>query len=420
MDFAQHYTNARCGDQVSPMRVPKSKMPFFGMLAQSGLARFANQMSAVVYGWGMLQETGSSFASGLILASSLAALTVGTLFAGRLIARFGSRQVVLWGNWVSFAAALAIAFCFTAGVANPMFVAFIAALGAILDGPAGIASETNYPKIARIGRVDLMRLNAFDDGLDHVATLIAPACGAAVIALVSVTGATWVLAVLGFLAAGMVIVALPAFKHTTEVANASLRMAYDHLMSDTLLLRLTVLFCAVIAIFASVEFMILPRAIKDAGLEAATLASVLFGIGIGGIGGALLAAPVSRILQLSLLVALVFALLAASVTVMAVADTPTAFVTSGVLAGLGSGLISAPVNTLLQTRPPSNVRADVQSLIGALSVAATPAALLLSAWLADVVPIKIIVIVSAFCLMALSLLAAFWLANANSTEPAES
>jgi hypothetical protein len=420
MGFAQHHATALCGDQVITMRLPKTKMPFFGMLAQSGLARFANQMSAVVYGWGMLQETGSSFASGLILASSLAALTIGTLFAGRLIARFGSRQVVLWGNWVSFAAALAIAFCFTAGVANPILVAFIAALGAILDGPAGIASETNYPKIARIGRVDLMRLNSFDDGLDHVATLIAPACGAAVIAIVSVTGATWVLAVLGFLAAVLVILALPAFKHTPKAANASLRMAYDHLMGDSLLFRLTVLFCAVIAIFASVEFMILPRAIKDAGLEAATLASVLFGIGIGGIGGALLAAPVSRILQLSWLVALVFALLAASVTVMAVADTPTVFVASGVLAGLGSGLISAPVNTLLQTRPPSSVRADVQSLIGALSVAATPAALLLSAWLADVVPIKIIVIISAVCLMALSLLAAFWLSNANSTEPAES
>jgi predicted MFS family arabinose efflux permease len=190
-------------------------------------------------------------------------------------------------------------------------------------------------------------------------------------------------------------------------------MAFQYLAADALLLRLTVLFCAVIAIFASVELMILPRAIKEAGLEAATLASVLFGIGAGGIGGALLAMPFSRLLRLSSLVALVFALLAAAVTVMAVADSPFVFVASGVLAGLGSGLISAPVNTLLQTRPPSTLRANVQSLVGALSVAATPAALLLSAWLADVVQIQIIVIVSAVCLIALSLLAAFWLSKAK-------
>jgi MFS family permease len=395
------------------MRIPKTKTPLFGLLAQSGLARFANQMSAVVYGWGMLQETGSSLASGLIMASSIGAAMIGTLFAGRLIARFGSRPLVLWGNWVSCGAALAIAYCFTAGLADPMLVALIAAIGAILDGPAAVASETNYPKIARIGRVDLMRFNAWDDGLDHGATLVAPALGAAVIAAVSVSGATWLLVILGFFAAGLVTLALPAFKGASETGNASLRMAFEYLKADTLLFRLTILFCAVIAIFASVELTILPRAIKEAGLAAATLASVLFGIGAGGIGGALLAAPTSRCLQLSSLVALVFALLAASVTIMAFAHTTALFVASGVLAGLGSGLISAPVSTLLQTRPPSALRADVQSLVGALSVAATPASLLLTAWLADAVQIQNIVIVSAACLIALTMLAAFWLSNAK-------
>lgn len=40
-----------------------------GLLAQSGHARLSDQMAAIVYGWGLLKETGSSVTSGLVMAA---------------------------------------------------------------------------------------------------------------------------------------------------------------------------------------------------------------------------------------------------------------------------------------------------------------------------------------------------------------
>jgi MFS family permease len=390
------------------MRLPHTRIPIYGMLLQSGMARLSDQMSAVVYGWGFLQETGSSLASGIIMASSLIALVIGTLFAGRLIAAFGARRIVLWGNWVSCIAAAMIALCFALGFAGPILVAVIAALGAVLDGPAGIASETNYPAIARMGRFDLMRFNALDDSLDHGASLIAPALGAGAIAAVSVSGAMWFLAGLGLMAAMLSTAVLPAFKSDPKAASVSLRSAYEYLRSDAILFRLTVLFCAVIAIFVSVELVLLPRAISEAGLSSGTLASVLFGAGFGGLGGASAANAVSRRVALPYLAGLVFALLGAGIAIMAFAGTATAFCTSGLLAGAGSGLISAPVATLLQTRPPAALRADVQALAASLSLAATPITVLFYAVLADALDIAVLLAGSAGLMGALTIVAVLW------------
>ena len=48
-----------------------------GLLTQSGLARLADQMAAIVYGWGLLNDSGSSTSGAMVMAASFAALVIG-------------------------------------------------------------------------------------------------------------------------------------------------------------------------------------------------------------------------------------------------------------------------------------------------------------------------------------------------------
>jgi predicted MFS family arabinose efflux permease len=367
------------------MQLPKSRLPVVGLLAQSALARLAVQMAAVVYGWGMLKETGSSFSASLIMAASLAALIFGTMFAGRLIARFGAHQIALTGTWLSCVAAFAIAILFSCGLASPYVIAVIAALGMILDGPAAVATETNYPEIARIGGVNLTRLNALDDALDNSATLVAPAAGAALIAGTSVSVALYALALLGALTALILTFALPRFRIPHHASAAGISKAFHFIRTDRLLFPMTVLLCSMLAIFWALELVILPRAISEAGNGPGTLAASLFAAGVGGLSGAVLSGILANKIRIATLVPLAFAMLAASAALLLLLPAIAPLIASGYLMGLASGLIMAPVTTLYQTRPPKFLRADVQSLSAALVLSATPAALLTSGILIDLV-----------------------------------
>ena len=131
------------------MKLVRARWPIVGLMIQSGFARCANQMAEIVYGWAIQQQTGSGLAAGFVMAASVGALVVGTLFAGRIVARWGVRRVALSGAWVSALSACVIASLFAAGHADPLTIAAVAALGAVLDGPATTAVEPNLPAVAR-------------------------------------------------------------------------------------------------------------------------------------------------------------------------------------------------------------------------------------------------------------------------------
>lgn len=401
------------------LRVASTRTPMIGLLTQSALARLSDQMAAVVYGWGLLEETGNSQASSLVIAASLGALVIGTLFAGRLIALFGARRVALAGVWTSVAAAFAIALLFLDGFSNPVVVAAIVALGAILDGPAGIATETNYPEIARIARFDLVRLNAIDDGLDHAAGLVAPAAGAALVALHGVTAGALVLALLGLSAAVTLTLALPRFRSSQAVAGASLAGALRLIRLDNLLFPLTVMFSLAMGIFIALELIVLPRMIAETGMGAGMLALFLSSAGIGGLAGAATAAPLSRRIPLPSLVAIVFGLMASGVAIAIFAVNAMALTACGALLGFASGIVTPVAVSLFQTRPPKNLRADVQAVSGALIFATTPIALVAGGMAADLVEPYIVMAAFLLVLTMLAALAWFWVPDAGCTGKKE-
>jgi macrolide resistance protein len=360
------------------MRVLRSVWPMLGLLAQSGLARLSDQMAAVVYGWGLLETSGSSAGPSLVMAASFGALVIGTLFAGRLIAHFGARSVALVGLWTSLVAAALIAVLTSLGNADPTVIAIVAAAGAILDGPAGIASETKYPQIARLAHFDLLRLNAIDDGLDNAAGLIAPALGALVVSALGLAAGATLIAILSFLAALLCTASFPAFR-TSSHSGGGVASALLHLANDRLLISTTALLALIIALFVAIELVILPRALfEEEGLGAQALATFLFSAGLSGILGAFLAAPAARWLNLANLLSGATAMMALGVLLPSLGLSWIVLVVSGVLVGLPAGIVTPPISSLYQLRPPQHLRADLQALLGAIFFSAAPVAILIA------------------------------------------
>lgn len=388
------------------MHLPGTRWPMLGLVAQSGLARLSDQMAAIVYGWGLLRETESSATGGLVMAASFAALGFGTLFAGRLIGRFGARSIALASTWLSVTAAAAIAILLTMGLAHPALIALLAALGAVLDGPSAIASETHYPQIARLARFDLIKLNAIDDGLDGAATLVAPAVGVALVTVLGLAGGAWALALLGLLAALMLTVSFPRFPIIRGASSVTLRSVGQAILGDRLLSGLTLLFSIAVGVFVAVELVVLPRILHGTAQDAQLLTLFLLTGGVAALLGAALSKALAARLSLRAFLAGTFLSLAGGIALLTTSTAMPIITASAVLCGLPSGLIGPLAASIYQMRPPRALRANVQALSGALIFAAAPVAVFAAGLAVDALPIGLVLAVFAALMATGALLAA--------------
>ncbi|MBU6406501.1 MAG: MFS transporter [Alphaproteobacteria bacterium] len=333
-------------------------------------------MAAIVYGWAIQQQTDSGLAAGFVMAASVGALVVGTLFAGRIVARWGVRGVALSGAWVSALSACVIAFLFAAGHADPLPIAAVAALGAILDGPATIAVETNFPTVARLARVRLLSLNAVNESLEHLAALMAPAVGVAIMAVAGTAAGVAAVAGLSLLGATILTAALPPFR-TLQTARATrLRTIVDWLSRDRLVCALVVLLSLAVSLLASIQLVILPLALGHRADGAQGLAMFLAMFGVGGLFGALGAGIFKDTIAFRWLLPIVFLCLAIATTFLVASTSVFNLAIGGLLYGACVGFVSPPLATALQQRPPKHLRADIQAISGALIFAGAPVAML--------------------------------------------
>ena len=388
------------------MRVPATRWPMLALLAKSGFARLSDQMAAIVYGYGMLRETGTSLSGGLVMAASLGALVVGSLFAGRLIARFGARPIALAGSWLSVAAAAVIAVLVGMGNGDPLVIALFAAAGAVLDGPSAIASEVHFPQVARLGRFDLIKLNAIDDALDSSAMLVAPACGVALVTMFGLAGGAFAVMSLGLLGALVLTAGFPRFGIVQGASKVSMAVVFRAIRQDRLLFNLTVLFSIAIAAFAALQLVVLPRLLHGTAWDAKLLTLFLVAGGISALCGAGVSQSVSARLSLRGLLTLAFVLLAAGAALPAASTALPVIALSAVLCGLPTGVIAPLAASIYQVRPPRVLRADIQSVSGALVFAVAPLAVLASSLAVDALPAAPVAAVLAAVMAASALFAA--------------
>ncbi|MEQ1576538.1 MAG: hypothetical protein ABL894_02690, partial [Hyphomicrobium sp.] len=109
------------------------------------------------------------------------------------------------------------------------------------------------------------------------------------------------------------------------------------------------------------------------------------------------------------IIAVAFVWLAAGSALLAVGLDPGVLITAGFISGLPAGVVSPIAATLYQDRPPKVLRADVQSISGALIYGAAPVAVIVAGLLADALDASRLLSAIAVLLICVAGLALVWL-----------
>lgn len=350
------------------------------LLARTGVSRLGDQMGTVIYVWAAL-ETGGAFWAGVVGAAAFAPSAFGAALGGPLVARFGGPAIFLAAGIVNAVGAALLASLLLGGAPAPGLIAAIVAASALLDLPALVAAESRRPELARLARVRLFRLNAWDDLLEQGATVAGPALGGVALVALGAGQAALVVAGLALLALLATLVTLPALRAPRSApspALPALRQAAAALRRDPATVWTLALSAMGLALFLALEVVVLPAAVRAAGggPEDATLflaalggGAILGGIGIGLLGARLERAPIGPLFATGL------AGLALGTAAVAMAPlAPAALLGGGMLAGLAVAPLTPLVMTLVQTRPPRALRAHALGLAQAAMIGGAPVA----------------------------------------------
>lgn len=348
--------------------------PFAGLLLAGIVANFGNALAAVVYPWLVYDLTGNTGAMGVIAAIGLLPAILGMAVGGAVAERIGIRRIALISVTMGAFASFGIAIAFDADVLTIALLAVLTLLGALLDGPGGVAIEARVPEIARLARLSLIRANAIDDLLDNAAAVAGPAAAAILVALTSTTVLLWAIALINATAVVLVALSLPRFRLRQPVRSTAHELgAALRLVAGAGPLR-TVLVLAGIGtgVFVAFQTVALPAILRTEGRSAALLGMFLAAASSGAITVNLLLSLLRRTPSLRTVFATAFLGLAAGVALLAFDRSGPTLIASGVMLGLAAGPLSPVFATLLQSSTPKDMRANVIGLSMSLLLVSAP------------------------------------------------
>lgn len=335
------------------MRVPLAlsvRWPFIGLQASNIAMNCAHAFGTVLYPWIMYDISGSPLLMTLSFAINVAILLAGFVWGGCIAERIGIRNTAVLSATICLATSLLIAAFYTAGLLTPALLIMFAALGVLLEGPSIIALETRLPEIARLSRLSIPQANAIDGGVDGTVLLVAPTISAILLATLGVEPAVWIVALASFACWLCLSWSLPDFSSRAAPEPFDARVASDWLRALSGPLEPYLPASAILASFVILQALIVPAALRDAGLPASLLALFIgaamvgtlfanFWLAIKGAAAAGMNGLTSACVGLAIAVA--FLSLGLSVASLAIA---------GFLAGLANGLLTPVFVNMMQLK----------------------------------------------------------------------
>lgn len=363
---------------VKTLRPARSRWPFTGLQLASVTVNFANAIGAVVYPWLVYDLTGSAGWMGIVAALALLPAIVGTAFGGIVAERVGIRRMAIASVTMGAAASVAAAAAYDADMLTIGVLATLTFLGAVLDGPGGIAIEARVPEIARLARMPLIRANAIDDLIDNSAAVAGPAVAAFLVAAVSTTALLWIVAAINLLAAVLVAASLPRFRLRRAAGTTfdQMKAGLGFIFGQPVLRAALILAGVGTSIFVALEAIALPAILRTEGRSAALLGMFLAAASVGAIVANLTLAFAERAPSLRGVFTAAFAGLAIGVALLLLGRSVPILVASGAMLGVAAGPLSPVFATLLQSSVPKELRANVIGISMSLILIGAPVAAL--------------------------------------------
>lgn len=402
------------GDAMQPVRPTLSlrrRLPLTGVLAAEALSTVGNSIAMVALPWFVLTLTESPLWTGVAAAAGMAPLIVGSLFGGGLIDRFGPRWIAVIGDLISALAVAAVPLLHHMNVLSLGPLVALIALGAAMDGPAWIASESRHPELARLAGFRLERVKAIDDLIQNAGALAGPALAGAMIALAGVEDTLWLTAGCSLAAAALHALSLPTRRRSgrakpVAIGVAGAMEAARFVLCDPLLRSLVVLGAASGVAFGALETVVMPAFFRSSGQSAASMALFLSAAAGGAIAGTLAYGAWGQRLNRRRL--LLGGCAVETLSILALGLTPATPVLAavGAIAGFAAGPVGPLVATATLRRLPAQLRGRALGVVDAIEMSAIPAAIVAAGAAVETFGATQIVFASAVALGAVTVLAA--------------
>ncbi|WP_285618257.1 MFS transporter [Actinoallomurus iriomotensis] len=359
----------------------RSLRPLAGILAALMVSQTGTRISAIALPWFVLVTTGSATRTGLTAFCEMAPYVTVKALAGPLVETAGPRTVSWVADAVSGAVLTLIPLLHALHLLSFWTLSAMVAVIGAARGPGDLAKEVIVPEAAERGRVPLERATGLAGTTDRLASTFGPAAGGALIGLAGAL--TGLVVVSGCFALGSVAIALGlprGMGHTPE-RNAAAGTGYWRRLGEGLVFlreeRLLLNLCIVVAVTnlldAAFSSVLLPVWARQSGAGPAGIGLVGSALGIGAVGGSLVAAAVAHRIPRRPVFFIGFLVAGAPRFLILAAGVPTGAVAAVfAVAGLGAGFLSPILGAISFERVPRRLLGRVRGLTDSLAWAGIP------------------------------------------------
>ena len=361
-------------------RIEAARQMIAATLARIGLTRLADRMGLVVYVGATLLAHGAGWAA-LIGAAALVPAAIGALASGFVVAAVGGPRLALASGLAKVAGATLLAWLVATGHPDPWLIAGTLGLVALLDMPARVAFEASRPPVARLARIPLLRLNGWQDALNHGVAIAGPVAGGLALLALGPGPAAILVAGITCLSVLAMVAMLPALRRpavTSVLTGTAFAAAARRLWSDRPVRVVLVLVGLGLGAFIGTEVLLLPALLgRDQGHDRLFLLALGAGAVIGS-AAMVLWRPAFDRRPVGLLLAVAATNAACGLLAIVLApNAPLAIAAGGALAGLAAAPIMPLVMTVLQSRIPRTQRPHAIGIALAVVLGGAPLAVLL-------------------------------------------
>jgi predicted MFS family arabinose efflux permease len=337
-------------------------------------------MAPIAMAFGVLELTGSTSDSAIVIAAPTLASIVVLLLGGVLADRTSRQRVMVFAELLAMLAQLAIAFLFLTELATVPVLVLLALINGVaiaLNTPASTGMVTQL-----VEKNELQRLNALLGIARNGAVTGGAALGGLLVAFFG-AGITLMLDALSFGLSALLVISLkPSNQIAPEKASFlhDVRLGWKEFTSHTWLWVVVLQFAFVVAAFESVIGLLGPAIARNQMGGAADWGFIADSLGAGTLTGGLVAMKINAKYPMRSGTYCVF-LLSAIPLALAVPLPVTAIACTAFLAGTGIQIFAVIWYTTLQTKVPNHMLSRVSAYDHLGSIALAPIGIVVAGFL---------------------------------------
>lgn len=347
----------------SPL-TPKRRGPLVLLEGANAASGLGNGLVMVVIPWLVLEQSDSATAAGVVAALSTFFAIFVIPLVGVAVDRFGRRLVSVIADIASGVSVLAFPLMAATDTLSLPLITLVAVVGALIDPAGYTARKALIEDTAHAARIRVESLNGIHEAIFALGWTAGPALGAVLIATIGTTNAFWVAAVLFVAAAVFVAVMRIPSKAAPEAGEEpmggwrGLLLGITTVWSDRVLRTITIAVMVLAGVYLPTESVVLPVHFESLNTPQ-SLGLVISALAGGSVIGSLLYGPLSARVERSTIARIALIGTAIGIVPMALLPGLPIMVTFAFILGLISGPMQPLLNTLVQVRVPNDVQGRV-------------------------------------------------------------